>query len=365
MEGGAGTGGVGIGTSGTEPLSGGEAGADAAPAAGGRRACPAAATLSTEAAVVAYGAGSFLGGAAGIFRSTSRAADADGIDIGVSGSLDILNSNGKRFELSRWRDAPFFGPHGTLAGDLDLDGKADLVALGDNSVTVIRAAKCGFDPDEQWAPHGFYGQYGTFIGDIDGDQRADLVGLGWLYIGVLRSTGAGFAPYEGYPIAPFYCPYGHFLADVDGDGKGDVIGLADGYVGVFRSAAKACSGLPSCATEGFPTYEEWSSATLNGAHGSATGDVNGDGYADIATFDTQMVAVGLSNGVDSFSYAVWSTDALTGPNVPLLADVNDDGKSDVVIVTGTSVSVRLSSPVGRGIRGTHFDSEQIWFSGPF
>jgi hypothetical protein len=67
---------------------------------------------------------------------------------------------------------------------------------GCSYIGVIRSTGHNFGSYETWATFTFNGTRGNFLMDVDGDGRADLVGVGDGYVGVLRSTGSGWKPYE-------------------------------------------------------------------------------------------------------------------------------------------------------------------------
>jgi hypothetical protein len=319
--------------------------------------------------VRARGAGRFGGSApAGIFRSAAGPAGQNEVFVSGSGWVDVLSSTGSSFIYQQWLAGPFWGSNGTLVGDMDKDGTADLIALANGRVDVLRSAGNHFYPPETWSLHTFVGNVATLLGDVDGDQRADLVAVAEDYIGVLRSTGAGFGPYELFSDPGLPPDHGALMADVHGDGYADLVDLAPDHVGIRRPNTRACPPAgQKCElqAQGFLPSQTWFDFEFYGALGVAAGDVNGDGFADLVSFGSGYVGVLLSNGSDSFHYEQWSIETMAGNSSAVLADVNDDGKDDVVVSTGAGVVVRLSTPVGRGTPGTRFGSAQTWYVGSF
>jgi hypothetical protein len=97
---------------------------------------------------------------------------------------------------------------------------------------------------ESWHPPGwFLGTHGAALGDVDGDGRADVVWSTDYSVSVLRSTGSSFKPGEvWFSGGAFYANHGIFVADFDGNGRGDHVAIGDGYIGALRSQQSRSAG---------------------------------------------------------------------------------------------------------------------------
>jgi len=126
-------------------------------------------------------------------------------------------------------------------------------------------------------------------------------------------------------------------ADIDGDGREECCALtAEGV---------ACAG-PLGASIGAPAV--WSSdpvfrsAFANGSN-LLVGDLNGDGRADVCTFQAGAIACAFSTGSAFTRPTVWARLGILGQGDTLaLADVNGDFRADLCVVNKGLVSCGLA-----------------------
>ncbi|MFN7950695.1 MAG: FG-GAP-like repeat-containing protein [bacterium] len=182
-------------------------------------------------------------------------------------------------------------------------------------------------------------------GDVDGDGRTDFaVALDSGTVQVVRSIEAspGLELGAALSIAQGTKPRSVLIADLDNDGDADV---ATGNSGFYFDETGLAQDPPPAG---------WVSRFLNDGTGTfaadspipvgdyptdlAFGDLNGDGYADLALthlpyFDGDIAPVGvqvlLSNGVGGF---LGPEETFTGwaPFSLVITDVNGDGLNDMV-----------------------------------
>jgi len=290
----------------------------------------------------------------------------DAVPIPYCGAASGTVRNAGFAEYEQWWGGTFDGGEGTLLGDVDGDGKADLVGLGDGYVGILPSTGSGFGAYATAWPGSFFGNYGTFLGDVDGDGKADLVGLGSGYIGVIRSTGwigpgfNSFGNYETWGYSTFYGSAGTFLGDVNGDGKADLVGVGQG--GIVEVALSTGSGFAAPQT----WYVGPGEAPFGGEHGALLGDVNGDGNADLVFIYDDNLTVMTSTGTSFSPPNIWFDGSFFGSQNTMLGDVDGNGKADVIAIDAASVRVMRSEGSYFGTAAqTQGPYYEVWWARPW
>jgi hypothetical protein len=219
---------------------------------------------------------------------------------------------------------------------------------------------------------GLFGGFGT--GDVNGDGFADLVvstetapdinGNTYVEVDAYYGSANGLSTVAVSSTTTvlsnggFGNTGGIDTADVNGDGFADVL-VALNTPGGPDSMASALVFYGSATGLGATPTPTTISAPSNGSPSSfvaCAGDVNGDGYVDVALSTSDGIAIfeGGAGGIDTTSSALLAAGNSIGFNtgvLPLAAgDVNGDGYDDV-IVPGTSAPdtfVYLGSSSGVG-----------------
>jgi hypothetical protein len=172
------------------------------------------------------------------------------------------------------------------------------------------------------------GDSGALALDADGDGQLDFLTASSLF---LNQGAASFSASVGLSLGRPWV-----AADLNGDGKTDVVGTG-GSVFVSLSTGGGAFA-PRTA------YEPGASAYASMARGSAVGDVNRDGWPDLATANDSdaSASVLLNRGDGTFSAAqVYPTGSW--PTSVALGDLNGDGWPELVVANsgvGTSVTER-------------------------
>ncbi|MEV5607380.1 FG-GAP-like repeat-containing protein [Streptomyces sp. NPDC052225] len=260
------------------------------------------------------------------------------------------------------------------AGDLDGDGFGDL-AVGAPEGTIAGHAKAGYVSVAYGTAQGVRtsrhkgitqrtsGIPGTpeagdrfgsavAVGDVDGDGYADLViGSGGEAIGSVKGAGSvtvvfGAKGGLGNDAIAFHAPtpttrqgFGDRLAvgDFNHDGRDDIAVAAGTKVQVVKGATK----LRDTAKPAMKAYTPPGGGAGTGQ--IAAGDVNGDGYSDLATvaYEDDPADEGTLGVLAGSAQGITGT-ALGRTGLPfagysiVAGDVTGDGRADIVVNTGFS-----------------------------
>ncbi|HEY1434668.1 MAG TPA: VCBS repeat-containing protein, partial [Thermoanaerobaculia bacterium] len=221
-------------------------------------------------------------------------------------------------------------PHTIDGCDINGDGNLDLVidSWGENRLTLLLGdGRGGFQTPGTPIDVGHRPYRNLKLRDLDGDGRCDIAVPDYAggVVTVLRNDGhGGFAP--GVPIPAGPAPFTVDVADLNRDGKPDL--AFSNYSGQITDPSDdAITFLLGDGKGGFRPGPRI--ATGPAPFQLSAGDINGDGYADVATAD---------HGGSDLTIAFGGPDGLSPtrtvrvplPSKPLrvlLVDVNADGRA--------------------------------------
>jgi hypothetical protein len=266
-------------------------------------------------------------------------------DINGDGKLDVISANQDTRTLSIFTnngagaltlstniafDDPFL-VRAVSAGDMNGDGKVDLVVGSGNSFAVLTNNGTGrFYPGNFFTGGG--GSITTIvIADLNRDGRLDLATANSTgnSLSVFTNNGAG-----GFPLAVNLSigggPQGIAVADVNNDGQPDLIcpiGDIGGKLMIYTNNGSGSFTVNSPGT-----------AFGSSIFGVAAKDLNGDGKVDLALVDNNRDAVIVTNDGNGLFFLASKPVVFRAPTAVAIADVNNDGKPDVLTIGGDATS---------------------------
>jgi hypothetical protein len=313
-------------------------------------------------------------------------------DLDGDGSLDLAWSTGDAIRVALNQGGAVFAPtveyaagpvqgcpsYGLSIGDLNADGRPDLIALNDDcaNVTVLLNQGDGsFTEPNVLEVDGYPFPMG--VGDLNGDHRADLVlNVDGLYLDILLARPDGSLTPAWLPASDSIGDYAGAIGDLDGDGNLDLVRAEDGVVAVWLGRSDgtlaARARIQTTATpQVFDVLDANGDGTLDVAcwggsdvtvlpgrgHGDlgapvtttldralrsvAFGDLDGDGDADLATasWGTSDASVLFNRGDGSFGEPKqYGAGRFASVGI---GDLNADGKLDLVFVSAPDQTVSL------------------------
>ena len=302
------------------------------------------------AVLVGQGDGSFRVGSGSPIRKPGPSTEMLPCDLNGDGSLDVVLANHDSYLVSFllgdgkggfahaprspvvMKEGQSPHTHGLHAGDLNGDGKPDLVTVNhnDNDVSVAYAdGEGGFTRAASPFAVGPSPYPGT-LADLNGDGHLDIIATSTARpsrqgapagaLTVLLGDGEG--GFRGGPVPLRTVSPGFATAgDLNGDGKPDLVATH-----LERRELTVLIG------DGKGAFTETTSSPFDLGHAAwhvGVADMNGDGNADVAAAAGD-VRVMLGDGQGGFRPAPGSPFATGGESYMLaLGDVNGDGKVDV------------------------------------
>lgn len=221
--------------------------------------------------------------------------------------------------------------HDITTGDVNGDGNLDFLTTNanDHSISVMLGdGRSNFSPAPNSPVIAARHPYDVVaLSDVNGDGRLDIITPDLMSnkVAVLLGDGrGGFVPSPSSPFTMGPRPGYVSVGDINRDGKSDFVATHDDDPLAVVMLGDGAGGFQATASSPLrPERAVW---------GTAIGDVNGDGLADIAMASgaSASVVIMLGDGRGGFTPGAKQLRAGTWVTYVAMADFNKDGKLDIV-----------------------------------
>ena len=298
---------------------------------------------------------------------------------GPPGGKLYINPKGESRRWKEYQVVPNFQSEESVMADIDGDGRPELIVGASAGMTYYKYDPA--DPTKPWVAHtvserGYSAPHGIGVGDVNGDGRPDILNCyGWW-----ENPGPGSTQetWTYHPEAFAWYSRGNYggnrmyVYDVNGDGLNDVVTVmsSHGFGLAWFEQKRDKAGKISFVQHSIMDGEGFGAKAAGGvifseAHGTAMGDVDGDGIPDFIVGKRYFTHLDSYLDPDPYGAPVlyWYR-TVRDPKAPggarfvpelihnrsgagsdiLAVDLNKDGALDIVTSTNTGTYIFWGKP---------------------
>jgi len=235
-------------------------------------------------------------------------------------------------------------PNALTSGDLNGDGREDLVMLGEGALYVLAQQPDHALGEPEKIPYSGVVKAAQII-DINGDGRSDLMLVNWEHANPFRfrlQSSSGQLDPEVHFTLPAIRSYA--MDDLDGDKKTEVITIAakSGRAQIANFIQKPAETLTGDFLQGQFHVLPFLKTTKN-RRGIAWGDLNQDGLSDLLVAEPDSGQVSLFvQKPDGALAAPRTFPTFTGVGELAIADWNGDGHAEIFFLSTDERQIGVS-----------------------
>jgi hypothetical protein len=227
--------------------------------------------------------------------------------------------------------------HGIAAADFNGDGSLDLLtdSWGNNRLAILFGNnRHGFNTAVKYLDVGKHPYQRSRVADLNQDGKADVVttNLDGNSSSILLGDGKGnFRNAEGSPFPCGDSPFGVAIGDVNGDGYPDLAIVNSPSITASNTGRDGLTVLIGDGKGKFTEMPGCPFTTGRSPSRVAIGDLNGDGIADIAVTNYKSNSITVFMMSKTGVGSSYSLPVGIHPDGLAIADLNGDGKGDIVV----------------------------------
>ncbi|CAN5594288.1 hypothetical protein BH10BAC2_BH10BAC2_21220 [soil metagenome] len=310
------------------------------------------------------------------FATKSRPERIAAGDLDGDGKSDLIVVNQDSSSLSVFRNTSTIGnisfaeridfstgfrPQNVAVGDINNDGKPDLIVTNYRNLSIFKNISQGatieFAPKTDIETNYNLSIWHSYpsditVADLDGDGKLDIIAGNYLeyfdddddyyyVISVFRNIGTNgtisFETQTDYEVRDEVLSIA--VGDLNGDNKQDIVSaIYGGYGGddVSIFGNRSTSGKIS-----FLERQDYSVGAY--PENAAIGDLDGDSKPDIAVsnlYGVSLLKNNSSNGIISFADSV-QNNAVFAPDQVAIGDMDGDGSSDIILPSSYNSTISI------------------------
>jgi len=237
-------------------------------------------------------------------------------------------------------------------GDLDLDGKVDVIVNSNGLVRVHRnlmtsegtISNTSFDAGTDFVING--NPHSVVARDVNSDGKLDIITGGSTISVLINNSSVGNISFE---------------TKIDLTSGGDVVKVADvnndGLVDVFTTTTSSLNVYLNSSTGGVLSFDPVQSISLSatGFVGLAYGDLNNDGSVDVVVSKAGVVEI-LYNDYEANSTFTSAGILSNGGVSSIIGDFDNDGDNDIYSTNGSIFENTYTSGVLASTDFEEFDN---------